>query len=188
MNEENAVAAVAHTAAITKLSDDWEHMLALGVNVSQSKIKFVNLGREIGLGLQGLCQHEQIKLSFYENIKASLPASLTFAAAQRCIHLANNLAGPVTTVEEANQVEAQLLLAGGFMEVVHRVGSQASHDSTPDTFIFTTLATAKDRLLKKISEAASWDTETRASVWKQVEQFEATLALVKAKLQGEETA
>lgn len=185
MNETNSVVIAADTAAITKLHLDWATLKDLGGSLSRNKIKFVNLGREIGLGLQGLCKHEQINLTFFEHHKSLFPESFTFQSAQRCVHLAKALERPIETLDEANRVECQMLLAGGFLEEPHRTEKQSSHYSTPDTFIFTTLAVAKERLLKRIGEAEDWDKETRASIVRQVEQFEATLAVIKAKLSYE---
>jgi hypothetical protein len=168
--------------SIRKINQDWGELLSLGANVSEAKIQFVNRGREIGLTLIGLCGHEQMRLSFFENIKAKLPGTLTFNSVQKCIHLAHALPEPVRSVEEANRVETQMLLAGGFMELPHREGAQRSHEVSTDVFIFTTFATAKDRLFKKLEDAATWDEQTKASVRQQVESFRKALVEIEAKL------
>lgn len=172
----------ARSAGIDKLAEDWSKLLSVGQAMVQSKIAFVNLGREIGIGLQGLCQHDQIKLSFFETIKSRLPESLTYAAAQKCIHLANNMPLPAVTIEDATRVETQLLLGVGFIELPHRAGDQQRHDSTPYTAISMTLNKAKDGLLRQVEDAPKWDDETRTSILRQVEAFSIQLDLIKAKL------
>jgi hypothetical protein len=169
-------------ASIIKVRFDWTAIIDLGAQLERNKIRFVNLGREVGLALQGLCEHEQMRLSFYEHIKHELPPSLTFSAVQKCIHLAQHLPSPVSTLEEANRVEAQLMLAGGFLELPKRTEQQVSHAVTPIVFMFSVIADAKDKLFRRMEEVEQWDDVTRANVRQQIERFEAALAELKAKL------
>lgn len=179
MNELNLQA---RNSGLKKLSQDWAAMLKLGGEVSTLKIQFVNLGREIGLGLQGLCGHEQMKLSFFENIKEQLPKGFTFFSAQRCIQIAHALPEPATTISEAVRVEVQLLFGCGLLDVPHREEAQQQHSRTPDTEVFSILASATDKLFKQFKTVAEWDAETRESISQQVEKFERLLAEIKSQL------
>ena len=178
----STVQTAANDAALKKINADWARLVSLGEQHEAMKIKFVNLGREIGLSLQGLCSHKQMHLSFFENIKAQLPASLDFAAVQKCIRLCNAFPEKIATVEEAREAEQLLFVAVGLEEEPKRIGTQVSHDSTPDTFIFTTLAMAKDKLARRLAESDSWDDETKASVKDQIEKHKQWLEEVEAKL------
>ena len=172
----------AKAASLIKVRGDWTSIMDLGLQLERNKIRFVNLGREVGLALQGLCEHEQMRLSFYEHIKSELPSSLTFSAVQKCIHLAQHLDAPVKTLEEANRVETQMLLAGGFLELPHRTEQQKSHAVTPVLFVFSVIADAKEKLFKRIEEVTKWDDGTRQNVREQIERFEMVLAELKARL------
>lgn len=169
-------------ASIDKLTRDWKKLSELGKSVCESKIELVNLGREIGIGLQTLCQHEQMSLSFFETIKKQLPEGFSFLAVQKCIHIANALPEPAKTIEEANHVESQTMLALGLIEQPHRTSIQNRHDSTPDTAIFMALASAKDKLFKQLESSKDWTASTKESVRIQVEKFEAVIAQIKEQL------
>jgi len=180
--ETSTLALAAKESTLAKIRLDWSRLLNMGDELESRKIKFVNLGREIGLSLQGLCGHEQMRLSFFENIKAELPDKLTFSAAQKCIKLANALADPVATIEEAGRAEQLLLQAAGIEDEPERSGPQAARDSTPDTFVFTTLATAKDRLMRRLADVSQWDELTRQSVREQIAKHKAWLVEIEAAL------
>jgi hypothetical protein len=169
-------------ASLQKLARDWKKLSDLGHSVCDSKIKLVNLGREIGIGLQTICQHEQMSLSYFETIRTQLPEGFTYTAVQKCIHIANALPEPAKTIEQANHVEAQTMLALGLIEQPHRTAIQNRHESTPDTAIFMALASAKDKLFKQLETSKDWTASTKESVRIQVEKFEAVIAQIKTRL------
>ena len=169
-------------ASLDKLNRDWKKLSELGRSVCDFKIELVNLGREIGIGLQTLCQHEQMSLSFFETIKKQLPEGFTFLAVQKCIHIAIALPQPARTIDQANHVESQTMLALGLIEQPHRTAIQTRHDSTPDTAIFMALASAKDKLFKQFQSSETWTASTKESIRIQVEKFEAVIAQIKTRL------
>lgn len=188
MNNQNQVAIAARSASIEKIGSDWASLRSLGEQVGLSTIKFVNLGREIGLGLQGLCQHEQMKISFYEHIKEKLPDTMTFSAIQRCIYLANNMPNPASTLEEANRVASQMWLALGELELRHRIGKQTDHGKTQAVDIFNMLAKTRDNINKLVEDLDLCDSYFSGQLLKQIEQFEESLGKIKLKLNHEETS
>jgi len=183
MNTDTTVLSTnVNTATLAKVRSDWDEMMEMGANLSAAKIKFVNLGREIGLHLQGLCQHKQMAMSFFENIKGDLPANMTFSAAQKCIHLANALPKPIKTLAEATHCETQLFLAGGWLEEPRREVAHKSHETSIYVAVFETLAQAKERLYDKFDDVADWDDQTKESVLKELEKFEQAIDEFKSKL------
>jgi len=170
------------TASLDKLNRDWKKLSELGRAVCDSKIELVNLGREIGIGLQTLCQHEQMSLSFFETIKKQLPDGFNYLAVQKCIHIAIALPEPARTIDEANHVESQTMLALGLIDQPHRTAIQTRHDSTPDTAIFMTFAAAKDKLFRQFEASGQWTESTKESVRREVEKFEAVIAQIKTRL------
>lgn len=128
------------TASLSNIQDLWAEAKAVGQTMIDGKIRMVNCIRHIGLTLQGLCQHNQMKLSFYENIKAGLPADMDFAKAQRCIAIANKHPEEVTTIEQANAAEQMILLAVGQLEPGHREEKQRSHSESPVLEAWTAMA------------------------------------------------
>lgn len=177
-----SVASAAAKENLLRIAGLWERLEAVAQSLVGSKIDFVNTGREIGLSLQMLCQHEQIRMSFFENIKAELPKALTFSVAHKCIQLSNAFPEPITTIEKANHAEQLLLQAIGLQAIPERTGTQSAHDSTPDTFVWNTLAAAKDKLIKRLEDATSWDEEMRASVREQIRKHRLWLNEIEMKL------
>lgn len=184
--EVTALQRAATDASIEKLAADWAEAMNLCGEIGSKQIEATNKAREIGLTLQGLCGHEQIHLSFYENLKDKLPKdgalkNFTFDAAKRCVHLANNLKQPVTTVAEAQRAIQTVFIAGGFVEIEGRSVAQLSHDSTPYSFILDSLLGLQTKLEKKIKDTPL-DEMTRGSVRREIEKHKTWLAGFEAKL------
>ena len=97
-------------------------------------------------------------------------------------HIAIALPQPARTIDQANHVESQTMLALGLIEQPHRTAIQTRHDSTPDTAIFMALASAKDKLFKQFESSETWTASTKESVRIQVEKFEAVIAQIKTRL------
>lgn len=176
------VAIIAKAATITEVVRSWEKLRQEAKEHASDKIKLTNLGRQIGVDLQMLCGHEQMRLSFYEGIKAQLPETLTFEAVQKCIAVARAHPQKIETVEAAMECEQLVLLAVDVIDAPHRSGPQASHDSTPDTFVWSILASAKTRLENKLADRASWDDDMRLAVRKQFEALKAWVEKIEAEL------
>lgn len=178
----NQIELASKTALIKKLSQDWKDLSALGATLCEKKIEFVNLGREMGIGLQAMCQHEQMPFSFYQSIQKDLPKEFSFKLVQKCVSLANALPEPVKTINEANRVESQIMLALGFTEEPHRNEIQQSHYQTPYTSVVNVFIRARADLFKQFSDSAEWDSDMRKSVREEVEKFEKIIQELKAKL------
>lgn len=178
------VEVAARDASLRRIGQHWNHLGKLADQLSKNTIEFVNVGCQIGLALQGLCKHRQMHLSFFENVKAELPETLTFAAVQKFVRLANEYPGGVETLAEAQGAEQLMLQAAGLIESPHREGQQVAHrpETTPDIFVFTTLSALKQKLLVRLSDKESWMPETRASVREQIEKHKNWLEEVEATL------
>ena len=180
----NAIELHANSAQLTKIHADWAMFLNIGEQIRDRQINAVNLGREIGLGLQGICQHKQIDLAFFNQLQREkkLPENMNFSAAKRCVHLANALPEPVTSIEEAQRMMQEVFLAGGFMELTERTEPQRSHEQTLPTFVFSVFGAAKDRITKRIEDFSHLDDDSRETVRKQIEDHERWLREIKQKL------
>ena len=172
----------AKTAAINSIAADWNALFIEAENFAESKIKLVNLGRRVGIGIQELCGHAQIGFSFFAQVQAQLPKTLTFEAAKKCVKLANVMPQPAKTLLDAHNAEQLLLEATGIIEEPKRIESQSSREVAPTTFFFNTLSTARERILSRINEWDSWDDDTRDGVRREIERAEQWIADVKGRL------
>lgn len=178
----NTLTLAAKTASIETIAADWNGLISEAKNFSESKIKLVNLGRRVGLGLQELCGHQQIGFSFFAQVQAQLPKTLTFEAAKKCVKLANVMPEPAQTMLDAHNAEQLLLEATGIIEEPKRIEAQTSREVAPATFFHSTLSDARDKILKRISEWDLWDDDTREGVRREIERAESWIAEVKRQL------
>ncbi len=77
----------------------------------------------------------------------------------------------------AARKEHRQKLSGGYKRKTQR-----PNDRTPDTIVFGTLSTTKQRLLKCLDSKNEWDTETRASVRQQIDKFSKWVVTIQAKI------
>lgn len=180
----NALAVQATNKAIEEIGAKWGRLSDVLGGVASGQIEAVNIAYEIGLDFQEICQHKQLKLSFFENIKGKLPGNLSFATAQKCVHLANSRTGPVTTLLEAQQAMQQVLQIGGLLEDQHRDTRQKSHEVSPVTFFFKAFSTAKESIKKEITNVDKWDSETREGILTEIQRQRKFLDEVEKKLKG----
>lgn len=167
MNEITPTSRAADEAALNRLQTDWQSLNTLLGRVEADQVQCVNLGREIGLYLQGLSGHKQIRFGFFEQLAEKFDDSMRgfdFNAAQKCVYLANTLPEPVKTLAEARNYIQPLFLAGGFIEVETRVEPQKSHEVPPTTFFGAMFGKTEVELKKRFAERTKWDAQTRESV------------------------
>ena len=182
MNNTTTLQAAATAAAIQKINQDWNQIQALGDTLQETKIQFVNIGREIGLTLIGVCGHEQMRLSFYENVKSHLPNGMSYDSVRKFIQLAHSMPGPATSIDEANAAERYVQMGLGIVVEPTRLGQQNGSTESIYTFFNSIFCSAKAQLIKKLKEQSTWDEQTKASVRQQVESFRKALVEIEAKL------
>lgn len=83
-----------------------------------------NLGREIGIHLQTLCGHEQVRFDFWQ-AKCIGKSPFDFKTAQSFVAIANRMPTPAETLEEALPVLRQCFFAGNLLADAQRTEPQA---------------------------------------------------------------
>jgi hypothetical protein len=169
----------AKSKTIEGINRNWDKVRSIAADIGQNKISLVNLGRVIGIQLQELAGRDQINFAFFNHHAADFPPSLNFEAAKKCVKLANNLAQPVKTIQEAERVEQMLLEATGTVDAPKRLEHHTSRDLPPATFFFSVFTDAREKITKKLAGASTWDDETRESVKAEVARAEKWLEQVK---------
>lgn len=178
----NTLPAAAKEKTLQGIATNWQKACAIAAQVGKSKIELVNLGRVIGLQIQELAGRDQITFYFFNQNAPALPPTLTFDAAKKCVKLANSLAQPVATIQEAERVEQMLLEATGTVEAPKRLEHHTSRDLPPATFFFSVFTDAREKITKKLAGVETWDDDTRESVKAEVARAEKWIADVKEKV------
>ena len=112
-----------NTAELQTIIETFEKFDALCKGIESGAIKSVNLGRELGLHLQTLCGHQQMKLSFWQgHCEKQLP--FDFKAASLFISIANKIEQPVKTLAEAVPMMQTVLQADGVLILSERTDLQ----------------------------------------------------------------
>ena len=171
----------ASESLLAEINRKWESLRQLAEQQVAAKIEFANTGREIGVALQMLCKHTQMHLSFFEGIKAELPGTLGYVAAQKCIKLANAYPEPIVTLQEAGEAEQWLLIATGEDECP-MAKDRIANSSTPVSFVWNTCATMESKTEKRFESLNDWTKETREIVKERLEKHLEWGAGLKAKL------
>jgi|APGre2960657404_1045060.scaffolds.fasta_scaffold03325_3 hypothetical protein len=179
----NTLQIAARQAAIDGVASDWAELLNEAHDMARSKIRFVNLGRKIGIGIQEACGHNQIGFSFFNEIAAGLPASLNYEAARKCVKLANAMPQPAKTIEDAEAVEQLLLEASGVVDAPKRLEQHTTRDVAPATFFFKVFGELRERVSKKIATAKEWDEDTRGGVLTEINRAEKWIAELREAVQ-----
>lgn len=158
--------AAAREATIKRIERLFTLLKAKAGVAAHAEIDGVNLAREIGVYLQELSGHEQLKMPFFQSIQAQLPAELDFAKAQKCVSLANNLSAPVKTLEEARRVSQMVFQAAGFLELAAPNETRKASAEPHLTVFVNTLCTARERFQKWMESepVEKWPSERKESV------------------------
>lgn len=119
--------------------------------IKSRTIAAANLGREIGIHLQTLCGHEQIRFDFWQSkCEGKLP--FDYKIAQSFVSIANRLTKPVETLEEALPTLRQCFFAGNLLQDAERTEPQArSNVSLMERFLgeFTLMRQPMKKILSE---------------------------------------
>lgn len=123
--EENG--AVLHREAMSaelfKINQVFEKFDAAAKSISSGTIQSANLAREIGLHLQTLCGHEQMKLSFWQT-HCEKALRFKFESAKLFISVANKMTEPAKTLNDAVPFVQTILQADGILLLPERTETQ----------------------------------------------------------------
>ena len=104
----------ARRAACESAGKHWEVAAKATSDIEQAKIIRINELREAGIDLNTACGREQLLFTAdgfiftREKILPHLPPDMTVEAVRACVHIANKMPAPITTVAEVNLLEKQL--------------------------------------------------------------------------------
>ncbi len=182
MFQPNQLAKQAGETALASIPIKWKKLQGKLKQAKDSQIDSVNIAFEIGVTFQEICGHNQMRLSFFENIKAKLPRGLNYNAAKGCIHLANTLPGPVKTLEDASRAMQSVFQAGGFLEIAHRSEPQQSHAVTPVIAFYNAFTTCKEQIRKQIGGRRIEDEDVKNGIREQIKAQREWLDKVEAEL------
>lgn len=160
---------------------------------AEQELEIANTFLENGILLQGVCGHMQIKFSVYEGLKGDVNAEIrrlmgdnaiewTYWHAKAAVKVANSTTKKFETHKEAKEAIQGAFEIGGFIEIPSRTGPQKSHDVAPSVCIFMALASAKEKIEKRIFDLDSWSGFEASRVRSDIERHEKWLAEIKSKL------
>lgn len=94
--------------------------------ISENTIGAVNVARELGLHIQGICGHKQMDKIFWRT-RCAGKLNFTFDQAKGFIAVANKTPEPVKTLGEAVHLIQMCLIADNLLTLPERTESQHAH-------------------------------------------------------------
>lgn len=183
--ETTALTRAAEHEALTDIAQRWERAKKRVEAANDETVGAANELRAIGLDFQGISQHEQMKISCFERVKAELPEDLTYEKAQLCIRLANASEGEFKTYQDLKA--AQLVFQiGGFLELPHRTEQQHADPTPPAVFVFQVLSSVKEKFEKRFVDVETWSDQARKLAHREIAKHELWIDDLKGRLGIEE--